>query len=184
MTSRSTLRPVLSLVAFWGALMWVSGCKRNAETLQAKASNAAGNTAAAELPVAPAWRLKNLEGADVTLSQFKGKVVIVDFWATWCPPCRAEMPVYVDLYKKFADRGLVIVGISLDGQGPGVVKKFVDSMGITYPIVMGDEDVTSAYQVQVMPTTFVVSREGRILHSKIGAVTQPAEFEKLIESYL
>lgn len=176
MNSRLSWGSVLSLAAVLGGLLLASGCRKVAETPQAPG--------VAELPVAPAWRLKNLDGAAVALSQFKGKVVIVDFWATWCPPCRAEMPVYVDLYKKFADRGLVIVGISLDGQGPGVVKKFVDSMGITYPIVMGDEDVTSAYKVQVMPTTFVVSREGRILHSKIGAITQPAEFEKLIESFL
>jgi thiol-disulfide isomerase/thioredoxin len=128
--------------------------------------------------------LKDLAGAEVTLSQFKGKVVIVDFWATWCPPCRAEMPFYVNLYKRLANRGLVIVGISLDAQGPGVVKKFVDSNGITYPIVMGDEDVTAAYKVELMPSTFVVDREGRIRHSKIGAVSNEAEFERLIESYL
>ncbi|HRP03289.1 MAG TPA: TlpA disulfide reductase family protein, partial [Opitutaceae bacterium] len=127
---------------------------------------------------------KDLAGREVALSQFKGKVVIVDFWATWCPPCRAEMPFYVNLYKKLADRGLVIVGISLDAQGPGVVRKFVDSMGITYPIVMGDEEVTTAYKVELMPTTFVVDREGRIRHSKIGAVSDEAKFEKLIESYL
>ncbi|MBP8255865.1 MAG: redoxin domain-containing protein [Opitutaceae bacterium] len=134
--------------------------------------------------IAPEWRLKDLAGAEVTLSQFKGKVVIVDFWATWCPPCRAEMPFYVNLYKRLANRGLVIVGISLDAQGPGVVKKFVDSNGITYPIVMGDEDVTAAYKVELMPSTFVVDREGRIRHSKIGAVSNEAEFERLIESYL
>ncbi len=128
--------------------------------------------------------MKDLAGREVALSQFKGKVVIVDFWATWCPPCRAEMPFYVNLYKKLADRGLVIVGISLDAQGPGVVRKFVDSMGITYPIVMGDEEVTTAYKVELMPTTFVVDREGRIRHSKIGAVSDEAKFEKLIESYL
>ncbi len=177
MPSLYRLRTFAFLSVFAFLLIPLPGCKDRGKSPQ----TAAGETA---LPIAPEWRLKDLAGAEVTLSQFKGKVVIVDFWATWCPPCRAEMPFYVNLYKKLADRGLVIVGISLDAQGPGVVRKFVESMGITYPIVMGDEEVTAAYKVELMPTTFVVDREGRIRHSKIGAVSNEAEFEKRIESYL
>ncbi len=177
-------RRVLSLFALPGILMVASGCREGAGASGAKASPVSGVSVAAGQSAAPAWQLKDLEGREVTLEQYKGKVVIVDFWATWCPPCRAEMPVYVNLYKKFADRGLVIVGISLDAQGPGVVRKFVDSMGITYPIVMGDDEVAAAYGIQAIPSTFVVSRDGRILHSKVGAISRPADFEKLIESFL
>ncbi len=171
------LRAFAILAVFAFILISVPSCKDRGKA-------PALDTGQTAFSPAPEWRLKDLAGREVALSQFKGKVVIVDFWATWCPPCRAEMPFYVNLYKKLADRGLVIVGISLDAQGPGVVRKFVDSMGITYPIVMGDEEVTTAYKVELMPTTFVVDREGRIRHSKIGAVSDEAKFEKLIESYL
>lgn len=177
MTLLSRLRTLACLSVFALIVTIIPGCKDRGTAPMVRPEEAAFSPA-------PEWRLKDLAGREVALSQFKGKVVIVDFWATWCPPCRAEMPFYVNLYKKLADRGLVIVGISLDAQGPGVVRKFVDSMGITYPIVMGDEEVTTAYKVELMPTTFVVDREGRIRHSKIGAVSDEAKFEKLIESYL
>lgn len=168
---RRSFFSVFAVLAGAAGVLAIGGCKKN-------------DAAAALYPVAPAWRLKDLQGQDVTLSQFKGKVVIVDFWATWCAPCRAEMPAYVALHKQFEERGLVIVGISLDAQGPGVVQKFTDSLGITYPIVMGNDEVTEAYQVQVMPTTFVVDREGRIRHKKVGAIADQVEFEKLIASFL
>lgn len=171
------VRPLICMVIALAGFTSLGGCKERQESHEAARKDAG-------LPAAAEWRLKDLAGAEVKLSQFKGKVVIVDFWATWCPPCRAEMPFYVDLYKKLAKRGLVIVGISLDAQGPGVVRKFVESMGINYPIVMGDDEVTSAYQVEVMPTTFVIDRDGRVRYRKIGAVSDEAAFEKLIESYL
>ncbi|HYP16122.1 MAG TPA: TlpA disulfide reductase family protein, partial [Opitutus sp.] len=74
---------------------------------------------------APSWKLKDVNGNVVSSEQFKGKVVVVDFWATWCGPCRVEIPGYVALQKKYAD-DLVVIGMSLDAQGPGVVKKFVE----------------------------------------------------------
>ncbi|HRE83082.1 MAG TPA: TlpA disulfide reductase family protein [Opitutaceae bacterium] len=165
----------LSLAAL--ALVVGAGCR---ESAGGGTKTSSGDVA----EIAPAWRLKGLDGKDVTLSQFRGKVVLVDFWATWCAPCRAEMPAYVAIQKKYAEQGLVIVGISLDAQGPVVVKKFIDSLGITYPVVMGNDDVTEAYKVRVMPTTFLVDREGKIRHTKIGAITDQAEYEKIIESLL
>jgi thiol-disulfide isomerase/thioredoxin len=136
------------------------------------------------LGVAANWRLKDLAGRDVTLSQFKGKVVMLDFWATWCPPCRKEMPDFIALQKKYAERGLVIVGLSLDAQGPGVVKAFTESLGVNYVIAMGDNDVAEAYKVEAMPTTFLIDREGRIRHRKLGSLQDVAAYEAQIESLL
>lgn len=175
MSTRVVRALFLSLAAL--ALVGGVGCRESA-----KGGTKTGSGDAAE--TAPAWRLKGLDGKDVTLSQFRGKVVLVDFWATWCAPCRAEMPAYVAIQKKYAEQGLVIVGISLDAQGPAVVKKFIDSLGITYPVVMGNDDVTEAYKVRVMPTTFLIDREGKIRHTKLGAIADQAEYEKIIESLL
>ena len=83
---------------------------------------------------APAWELNDTDGKPVKSSDFAGKVVILDFWATWCPPCKAEMPGFVELQKKYGDKGLVIVGVSLDEQGPAVVKPFMHPLHRRPPI--------------------------------------------------
>jgi thiol-disulfide isomerase/thioredoxin len=86
---------------------------------------------------APDWQLSDVDGKPVKLSDFKGKVIILDFWATWCPPCRAEIPGFVLLQKKYADKGFTVIGVSLDEQGPSVVKSFMRSFGMNNPVVMG-----------------------------------------------
>jgi thiol-disulfide isomerase/thioredoxin len=139
--------------------------------------------AAALLP-APAWKLKDLDGREVSSAQFKGKVVVVDFWATWCGPCISEIPGYVALQKKYGAAGLVIVGVSVDRKGPEWVKKFVQENGMNYTVVMGDDGIADAFGgFDAIPTTFLISRSGRILNKKIGAVP-PEEYEKLVQQAL
>ncbi len=133
---------------------------------------------------APEWKLKDVDGKVVSSDQFKGKVVVVDFWATWCPPCRTEIPGYISLQKKYADQGLVIVGISVDTDGPEVVRKFVKEMGINYTIVMADDQIQDLFApIQGYPTTFIIDREGKIRNRKLGR--EPTEqYEKEILAVL
>ena len=130
---------------------------------------------------APAWKLPDLDGREVSSDQFKGKVVVVDFWATWCTPCLMEIPGYIELQKKYGPQGLVIVGISLDRAKPEYVKKFAQELGINYLVVM-DPDSGAAEDfggVEAIPATFLINREGRILHQKTGPMAAE-EYEKLV----
>ena len=133
---------------------------------------------------APAWQLKDVNGTVVSFDQFKGKVVVLDFWATWCAPCRSEIPGYVALQEKYARAGLVMVGVSLDREGPEVVKKFMTDQKINYQIVLGDEKIVEAFGgVEAIPTTFIIDRQGTIRYRKVGAM--PAgEFEAVVTPFL
>jgi thiol-disulfide isomerase/thioredoxin len=133
---------------------------------------------------APQWELNDLDAKQIKLSDFNGKVVILDFWATWCAPCRVEIPHFVELQKQYGDRGLTFIGVSLDEQGPEVVKKFVKRFGVNYPIVIGNLKVVEAYGgIDAIPTTFVIDRQGRIVNRHIG-YDDKAVFEKEIQSLL
>lgn len=133
---------------------------------------------------APKWALKDVNGQTVSSEQFKGKVVVIDFWATWCGPCLAEIPGYVELQKKYAGEGVAIVGISLDQQGPEVVKEFIARSGVNYQIVMGDDTVADAFGgVTAIPTTFIIDRTGTIRDRKSGAESTE-DFEKRILAVL
>src|SRR5579859_4532983 len=120
----------------------------------------------AEAPrtAAPAWQLNDIDGQSVKLSDFKGKVVILDFWATWCPPCKAEIPGFIALQKQYAAQGLTVVGVSLDTAGASVVKQFMQRVGMNYPVVIGDEKIAGQYGgIEAIPTTFVIDRNGNIV---------------------
>lgn len=136
---------------------------------------------------APAWTLKDVDGHAVKSDQFKGKVVVVDFWATWCGPCRTEIPGYVALQKKYGREKLAVIGMSLDQQGPGVVKKFIQKNKVDYQIVMADDAVVTAFGgpegIQYIPTTFIIDRDGRIRDRKSGAEST-AEFEQRLAKIL
>ena len=141
----------------------------------------------AELPVlgkAPAWKLKDITGKDVSSADFKGKVVVVDFWATWCPPCRAEIPGYIALQKKYADKGLVIVGISVDEDGAKSVAPFAKAKGVNYQMLLSTDDVVASFGgVEGIPTTFLIDRAGNIRDKKVG-MAEEADYEKLIVELL
>jgi thiol-disulfide isomerase/thioredoxin len=143
----------------------------------------AQETSTARTP-APDWQLNDLDGKTLKFSDFRGKVVILDFWATWCVPCRVKIPNFVELQKQYGDKGLRVVGVSLDEQGPEVVKNFVKQFGVAYPIVIGNQKVADAYGgIDAIPTTFVIDRKGRIVNQHMG-YDDKAAFEKEIQSLL
>jgi peroxiredoxin len=137
---------------------------------------------ATEARPAPAWTLPDVDGRPVHSADFAGRVMVVDFWATWCPPCVKEVPGYVDLQRRYGERGLTVIGISLDRQGPEVVREFMRRHGVNYPMVMGDDAVVAAFGgVQAIPTTFVVDRAGRIVFSKVGYMPASELERRLVE---
>lgn len=126
--------------------------------------------------IAPGFTLKNLKGMEVNLKEFRGKVVLLNFWATWCPPCRIEIPSMVELYKKYKDRGLEIIGVNLDKLGKSEVEKFSHEHKINFPVLLNPSgDVASLYGVVVLPTTVFLDRDGKIKGRISGAVDWTAK---------
>ena len=117
--------------------------------------------------VAPDFTLPAQDGKKISLSDYKGKVIIINFWSTWCPPCRKEIPDFIKLYNKYKDKGFIILGISSEDKAR--LKDFVQSNGINYPILIGDNSVAEAYGgIQYIPTTFIIDRKGKISKKFIG----------------
>jgi peroxiredoxin len=131
--------------------------------------------------MAPNFTLASTDGKTIKLSDYRGKVVVLDFWATWCPPCKAEIPDFIKLYSQYKSDGFQMLGISVDQGGLSVVKPFMKSYGINYPIMLANDQVVSDFGgISAIPTTFVIDKHGRVRASFVGY--RPAsEFEKLIQ---
>jgi peroxiredoxin len=131
---------------------------------------------------APEFTLQNQDGKNVKLSDYKGKIVILNFWATWCAPCRAEIPDFMDLYKTYQKKGVVILGVALDDQDK--VIKFAKDKKINYPILLGTQEVSGLYGgISAIPTTFILNRKLEIVKNYVGQ--RPKEtFENDIKELL
>jgi thiol-disulfide isomerase/thioredoxin len=118
--------------------------------------------------MAPDFTLQELSGKSVTLSDMKGKVVLLEFWATWCPPCRASIPGIERLHEKYKNKGVVVLAVSLDEGGWDGVQSFVKEHGIQYTVLKGNDDVGAKYQVRSIPMLLVIDKEGKIMRRYLG----------------
>ncbi len=125
--------------------------------------------------IAPDFTLTDLSGKTIKLSDYRGKVLFLNFWATWCPPCRAEIPDFIEAYSQESANGLEILGISLDTRGKEVVRAFVEKYEINYPVVLESrqktDKIVNDYQPgEYIPATIIIDKSGRIRHKEVGAI--------------
>jgi len=134
-----------------------------------------------ERGLAPDFNLEDANGKRVKLTDLKGKVVLVNFWATWCEGCQIEIPWFVEFQKEYASRGLVVVGISLDDDGWKSVKPWIQAKKVNYPIVIGNEGLGKQYGLEGMPLTALVDREGRMADVHRGIVEKTAAQQEITD---
>ncbi len=122
-------------------------------------------------PTAPGFALRDLDGKTLRLSEYKGHPVVLDFWATWCQPCRASMPHLNAVQERFGPKGLVVIGVSVDDGGPQRVRSFADHLGIRFRLAMADERVLDQYgPIRSIPTTFFIDRKGQVVRRVVGYI--------------
>jgi len=127
---------------------------------------------------APEFQLPNLEGQSISLNDSRGKPVLLNFWASWCRPCRSEMPYIQEVYEEWSDKGLVVLAIDT-GESSSKVEDFMQSYNLSFPALLDtDLDVSLKYRIRVIPTTFFIDKDGIIQQISVGAFSSKAEIEE------
>jgi len=172
---RSPLAPVV--VAFVVAIMLYVGYHKARR-------GAAAAPRITQSTIAPDFSLESLDGKTMRLSDLRGKAVLLNFWATWCGPCKIEMPWFVDLQNQYGSQGLQIVGVAMDDGSKEDIAKFAKDLGVNYPILIGKESVGDQYGgVPALPESFVIARDGKIV-DKIVGLRGKSEIEDAIKKAL
>src|ERR1700736_1823539 len=138
----------------------------------------------AKSTVAPDFSLESLDGKNIRLSDLRGKAVLLNFWATWCSPCKIEMPWFVELQNQYGSQGLQIVGVAMDDASKEDIAKFAKDMGVNYPVLIGREAVGDSYGgIPALPETFFIGRDGKVV-DKILGLRGKSEIEDAIKKAL
>jgi len=179
MTKRDTFVAFLALAGagVWSYSAWVKQHSPNSvKAASVKPDN--------QRKPAPDFTLKDADGKVVHLTDYRGKVVLLDFWATWCGPCKIEIPWFMEMQRKNKDKGFEVLGVAMDDEGWEVVKPFVADLNVNYRIVIGNDSTAEIYGgVDALPTTFLIDREGKIAAVHVGLASKK-EFEDGIEELL
>jgi cytochrome c biogenesis protein CcmG/thiol:disulfide interchange protein DsbE len=172
--SRSLFAAVVVFCAFLAAC---SNAPRTAKAADVKSTS--------ERKVAPDFALKDANGTTVHLSDYKGKVVLLDFWATWCGPCKIEIPWFMDFEQQLKNRGFAVLGVSMDEGGWPEVKPYIEEHKINYRIVLGDDTLEKSYgSLDALPTTLLIDRSGKIAAVHVGIEKGKNEIREEIEHLL
>jgi peroxiredoxin len=183
------VRRIINFASVLTLTMFIfAGCSNSSEETTVEEMKGNGKIAEKSdpqsFPQAPDFELQDLQGNVVRLSDFSGNVIILDFWATWCPPCKAEIPGFIKLYDEYKDQGLEIIGIAADQGGQSVVQQFANEYGINYPILMYTMKVVSDYGgIRGIPTTFIINKDGQVVNKFVG-YRDESVFRKEIERWL
>lgn len=168
---------ILLVVAIVISLMLVFGIQKTRHGSPQGAGSLQGRPA-------PDFSLASLDGNTLKLSDFHGKAVLLNFWATWCEPCKIEMPWFVELQKKYGPQGLQILGVAMDDASPKEIADFAKKMGVNYPIMIGKEAVGDQYGgLPYLPSTFYIDRDGKVVDRVYGLVSR-SEIEADIQKAL
>lgn len=140
----------------------------------------------AQRKLAPDFQLKDANGHTVKLSDYKGKVVLLNFWATWCGPCKIEIPWFVDFEQRYKDRGFAVLGVSMDEDGWETVKPYIEEKRVNYRVVIGNDETATLYGgVESLPTSFIIDKQGKIAGVHVGLVSKSVyqtEIEQLLSN--
>ncbi|HLH39183.1 MAG TPA: TlpA disulfide reductase family protein [Bryobacteraceae bacterium] len=168
------MKLVLAAIAILSGLAF-TGCSRTSGVVKAESTR----------KMAPDFALKDAAGKTVRLSDYRGDVVLLNFWATWCGPCQIEIPWFIDFQKNYKDRKFAVLGVSMDDDGWKSVKPYIEQRKINYPIVVGTEETSQLYGgIDSLPTTFIIDRGGRIAAVHTGLVSKSVyqdEINKLLD---
>jgi peroxiredoxin len=160
---------VIFVVAMVVSLMVLFGAERAGRS----AAHHGATRASPESKVAPDFSLQSLDGKTVRLSDFRGKAVLLNFWATYCVPCRTEMPWFVEMQNQYAAEGLQVLGVAMDDASPSDIGKFANNLGVNYPILVGEGSVGNAYGgLPFLPSTFYIGRDGKLVDKVFGLKTR------------
>ena len=174
MSANRIFRSVVALAIAGLVTVVTYNCTTHASTL----TSTLADTAAQAPRPAPDFELKDIEGKVHHLSDYKGKVVVLNFWATWCPPCKKEIPDFIEMQKQYDSQGLQFLGIAMDDEGLDKVKPWVASHNVNYPVMLKEDKVVASYgEMSSIPVTYIIDRKGIIRQSITGMRTR-AIFEK------